>query len=86
MESGFCNALLVASVSKAGTEKYVCDSNIYEDCSFVLLLGNNASAARILILRYYKLHTEDDIYEFLLFTIILVIYYIYPNLIYNKKN
>ena len=73
MGSGFCHAELAASVSGAGTDEYVRDSNIYEDRSFVLLLGNDVSAARILISRNYKLCTEDYIYELLLFTTRLVI-------------
>jgi hypothetical protein len=48
-------------------------SPAHEDRFFVLLLGNDASAARIPISRYHKLRTEDNIYEPLSSTTILAI-------------
>ena len=53
--SGNCHAVLAATISEAGTDDYVCDSNLNENRSFVLLLGNDASAPRFPISRYYKL-------------------------------
>ena len=86
MGSGFCHAVLAASVSEARTDEYGCDSNIDEDRSFVLLLGNDASAAGIQISRYYKLCTEDNIYELLLSTTILVICRMEPSIIYYTND
>ena len=47
VRNGDGHAVLAASVSEAGTDKYVCDSSVHEDRLFVLLLGSDASATRI---------------------------------------
>jgi hypothetical protein len=80
VRSGDCHAVLATSVSEAGTDEYVCDSNVHEDRFFVLLLGNDTSAARIPISRYHKLRTEDNIYELLSSTTILAICRMQPPL------
>ena len=46
VRSGDDHVVLAASVFDAGSDEHVCDSYIYEGPSFVLLLGNDASAAR----------------------------------------
>ena len=62
VRSGDDHDVLAASVFKARTDEYVCDSNLDDDRSFVLLLGNDGN---IFNSKYYKLCAEDNIYELL---------------------
>lgn len=61
VRNGDDHAILVASVSEAGTDQYVCGSSVHEDRPLVPLLGSGPSAARTSISSFHKLRARETV-------------------------
>ena len=58
------HTVLAGAISETRVDEYVCDSNVDEECSFVLL-GHDASAVSAPVPRYRKSCIENNFYGLL---------------------